>query len=481
MAESFHFKYLKPLHFNPCRQSDVAGILLDVHEILSAAKKPTEFQEAVLKLVRCPWSNELLDLSEQIFLKLVTWQQDFLEENSDTAFPLNNHLRESIEEFLAVWQKLGAVYSHWLQGESQQRKKPQAFLLLRLFETLYRTLSLRAFFHWQLPENIWRDIHSVYRLAGERDIISLSTKLPGLRHGKRTALEKRYKQSLLLGLAEPFALLPREIRLLEALMEKWAPLLVLESTVGMGWRIHFNEDVPAVWADDDSSLRINFSSLVKLLKEHRAFASKVGRFEYWEQESNETLSLDLLDQLVQSWLGAEPEIEQPPERCHLVAGFKPVFQYLAQEEKPSIWMAMGQGEWLECHVTLGSLQIGDLVGIITNDLLDHLAVVAQLKQTETDLDSVLLKLQPLLHEVTPVGVQPLVTIQKLQTYQRGLLGKIEGRDVLLLQQQPVEAGTMIRVLREDMAYPVKLEEKANPARGVLQFTCRIGVNEHPSQ
>ncbi len=476
MADSFPFKYLKPLHFNPCRESDIAGILLEVKETLASATKVNEIQEAVQKLVRCPWSNQSLDLSEQIFIKLQSWQRNFLEDNADAAFPLNSELRESLMAFLAGWQKLGAAYFHWIEIEQQPPRRSQAFLMLRLFETLRQILSLHYFFHWHLPENLWRDIHSVYRLAVDKNVVTLKAKLPGLYHGKRITLEKKYKQSLLLGLAGPFGLMPAELKLLEPLMEKWGPLLVLEGAAGTGWRIDHEKDVPAVWTAEDVGLRINFAGLLKLLKDHREFASKAGRFEYWQQDIKDTLSLDLLEQLVQSWLGGAQEEIKPPERCHLIAGFKPLFNYLIQEENPAMWMAMDQAGWLECQVALGGVQVGDLVGIVKGGSLDDLTVVAQLKQTETGLDSVLLKLRPLLRGVKPVGVQPLLSLQKLQVYQRGLLGRAGGKEVLLLQQQPLEPGTAVRMLKDEAAYPIKLEEKQNPARGVLQFSCQNATN-----
>ncbi|GEM_PF-6353797 len=476
MADSFPFKYVKPLHFNPCRESDIAGILLEVNETLASATKANEIQEAVQKIVRCPWSNQLLDISEQLFMTLQSWQRNFLEDNTSVAFPLNSELHESLMAFLTAWQKLGAAYYHWIEIEQQSPRKSRAFLMLRLFETLRQILLLHYFFHWQLPENLWRDIHSVYRLAVDKDVVSLKTKLPGLHHGKRTTLEKRYKQNLLLGLAGPFGLMPEELKLLEPLMEKWAPLLVLEMAAGTGWRIDHEKDVPAVWTAEDVGLRINFAGLLKLLKEHREFASKAGRFEYWQQDVKDTLSLDLLEHLVQSWLSGTQEEVKPPERCHLIAGFKPLFNYLIQEENPTMWMAMGQAGWLECQVALGGVQVGDLLGIVRDGSLDDLAVVAQLKQTETGLDSVLLKLRPLLQGVEPVGIQPLLSVQKLQVYQRGLLGRAGGKEVLLLQQQPLEPGTVVRMLKDEAVYPLKLEEKQNPARGVLQFSCQSATN-----
>lgn len=475
MSERLH--YLKPLIFTSCRQSDIPGLLQEIRETLAVAKTPALLKNCVQTLGKCPWSSESQELSDQILARLQQIQQAFQDQTGRLAFPLDADSSQRVDELIQAWQTLAAAYSNWLKTATGLRNRARASLMVRLFDSLRQILGCHYFWHWQLPENLWRDLHELYRFAIDQALVSIAVKQPGVYHGRRLTLENRYKQSLLLGLADPYGLMPEEQSLLEPLLEKWSSVVQLKTPSGPGWQIDLEDDVPATWVEEEIGTQIDFSKLIRLLKDLRELASPAGRFEFWDLAEKDSLSVELLRKLVEAWQAPPEQASESflPPRGHLICGFKPIFQQLLEGQVPQTIAATLRSGWYECRAQAGALKIGDLLamegrgGNLRLYVLDKLILPAQDPATPA------IKLTPLLDQLKPVGVQPLLSEIKPRVYQRGLWGLREDTPVLLIEQQRVEEGLQVRLLEADKTSLVRLEKKRNPARGVLEFVCISGA------
>ncbi|GAB4360976.1 MAG: hypothetical protein Kow0060_16420 [Methylohalobius crimeensis] len=416
-------------------------------------------------------------LAARIYAALDRHQQAFYTQ-PPSGFPLSPAGMRRYRLYVSAWRALGQTYARWCFAGEQI----ETDALVGAMACLGQIVRLCGFYHHPWPEGLWKDLHLLFQQAQEREVSRNKVKWPGLRHRAVTVPEWEYSRCLLLGLADSGRLLPQEVILLDSLLEKWAPLVKIVEDSGKGWHLHAASDSPARWlsaGEGRASPRLDMSELAVLIADHKHLAASVGRFEYW-REPADTLSSELLDYLVRRWF------QSPPQGggfavmdADWVVGLEAIFERLQGRTVEAIPVADESGRVRVLQTLPESLQVGDLVGVFAphgGDLIG-LAVLAQLRWSDTENlaeagEPVLwATLEAVPGMVFPVGIQPLYRVGHPCDYQRGLLLAEQGRLSLLLAEQTIRDGWVVRLLYGDNLYPMRLGKPHGIGRGVLHCPC----------
>ncbi|BCX82063.1 hypothetical protein MIT9_P1645 [Methylomarinovum caldicuralii] len=370
------------------------------------------------------------------------------------GFPLDEAEYARYHDMSRLWLEAARGYTRIYLGQPAQFR-----YLAQLLDCLRRSLVTAAQAHQPWPAALWPEIHRLYLDARGR---------AGRRDRAFSQAARHYLRLLLLGLADLPGLHAREVAMLDALSEKWAPLLAVEESQEAGWRIDTEAPVPARWqAAGDRAWRVDLQRLFDMLTAHRDLAAEQGRYEALRQPS-ETISCDWLEALLERWQGRMAEFAPAAaESVELVAGLASIFDCLRGEAVRRETARRRQSHW---EVKGGAWQPGELVGVFEagNYSLLQLGVITHLRQPAPE--RVELNWHLLAEEVTAVGLQP-AHLPGGSRYQRALLVHDEEPPRLLLASQPLEAEAVVVLVAGARRYAVRLAEYRNPALGVLDCRC----------
>lgn len=413
-----------------------------------------------------PFSSKVCRLAERIYGALEAHQQH-LYARPPAGFPLSQAEEVQCRGCTSAWRALGRAYARWCFA---QQYPTEAGLLVGAIACLGQIVRLCGFYHRQIPEGLWLDLHVLFQLAHTAKLARTKRKWLGLRHRADTTPEWEYLRVVLLGLADPYGLLPQEVMLLDSLLEKWVMWVKIAKDSAEGWQLDFQQDVPAHWGA--SGPRLDLTALAELFAAHRHLAAPVGRFESWSQPPD-TIPLGLLERLERDWF--QPPVEPagfPSMPAEWVIGLEEIFARLQGKATESIAVTIDAGQAEVAGVRPESVQVGDLVGVFVpdgGDLIGLAGVDRLLWSESAQVLHVQLKAMP--GKVFAVGIQPFYRARQPCAYQRGLLLAEAKRLSLLLAEQPLQVGVVVRLLYGDKLYPVRLDECQNPARKTLSCRC----------
>ncbi len=370
------------------------------------------------------------------------------------GFPLEREAYARYRDLARIW--LAAARFH----TRRYLDRPDRFdALAALFDCLRQSLVTAALAHQPWPTELWPEIHRLYLDAR-----------PGSGRRDRTfaGAARAYQRLLLLGLADLAGLHPREVAMLDALSEKWAPLVTVEESQAEGWRIDPEAAVPARWqAAGTTAWRVNLETLFETLAVHQDLASAQGRYETLRQPS-ETIDRTWLETLLAHWRGETPGFAPAVgETVELVSGLTAIFEALQGGEVRRETAVREADRW---RLQGGTWQVGDLIAAFSPGGRQRLQlrVVSHLHQPAPD--EVVLAWRPLAGQVQAVGVQP-AHLPAQTRYQRALLLTDGETPRLLLAAQPLAAELVVLVLIGQRRYPVRLVQRRNSAWGILDFRC----------
>jgi len=382
-------------------------------------------------------------------------------------FPMSREQKRSYQRFSAAWLNLARLHVAWLQaadGKAAGRWLSEALYCLR------QVVVIAGMCHWPLSKDLWSDVHRLYRLGRQKRVAGLGgARRPFERGG---SADNAYVHLLMLGLADLAALRPVEVRWLDGLLEKWAPLVGLTKDAEPGWGIDGRIDRPVRWSEGTPRVRLDFRRLLALLDDHRALAGQAGRFH--PDSSDRTIELELLQMWRWQWERGTGRPDGPvlTERAELVLGFAAIFRRLRGEEVSSIPVRPVRA-WV--RVPGHGVRIGDLVGLFEpgGSRLRTLAVVDRLYVAGRE-EGLNLQFRALADRVRAVGLQPWQG--RFQTYQPALLLE-DGEGLrLVLPLQKLPEGTRLRLLHGSAVYPVRLDRRRHPAQGVVSFSCHSAAS-----
>lgn len=152
-------------------------------------------------------------------------QQEMAKEYIGRPLPLDLPHQAVWNSAYALWRAMGAAYLLCLQGLAPRAQEEPGRVALVCHRCL-RYAGLQIAEHYrtyrQVPGDLWQQLHDLYSFAEERDLGSRAVEDPLNRQANGSHCMAAYTQALMLDLADPYRLAPRELATLERWLEKWA-------------------------------------------------------------------------------------------------------------------------------------------------------------------------------------------------------------------------------------------------------------------
>jgi hypothetical protein len=362
----------------------------------------------------------------------------------------------------------------------------------------------------QVPDWIWYDLHSLYKLASKLGKESNRISDQAGLFSKSSSIEDSYKQILLLSLTFPSGLMQRELLLVYEFIGKISELVSIEKKPlpdqNTQCVLLLDEDQPpsfSTTADGQSDRRsdsvkvyLNLSKLLKLAKQVDKYCSKdEARFSSLELGNidNQKLSPELFQYLLQRWQGQEPHgtaMFSDRLNRYFAIGFDATheLQDINQPPSPNLeLMAESYSERaLSCSFQQeGLLHIGSLISFRKTDSQPHqrcLGVICRIQLTKQD--------NTLIFEITQIAQQSYSVSYQLpdndgdperkKALLYGQSVKGEERSYIILDSFMVKDGDVLRMFMGAENFPIILNGRKNIGLGYWQFECRR-IMEKPTQ
>jgi len=466
------------------------------------------FQDLVNDLISLEMSNanrlNALELLRQQFLVI----EDYLRSRLiKSGFP-KGEIEKKIFSLVVVIEKQFTIgywmvargLTHreigWLQG------KNTALSIQRCIKGLSNIVITHYMMSAPVPDWIWFDLHSLYKLAAKLGKESVRVADAAGIFSKSCSIEENYKQILLLSLAYPSGLMQKEFLLVYGFIEKISDLVEIEkkpiADQTLQCVILMDEDQPpsfsasATAANDrraeSAKMYLNLGKLQKLAKQAEKYCSKdEARFSSLEvsKSENQKLSAELFDYLMQRWQGQEPQgtaLFTDRLNRYLAIGLDATHELL----NPEIAVIGEQEILTETHSDRalycsfehdGVLSIGSLVSFRKTDVLPHqrsLGVVCKIQFPKQD--------NKLIFEVTVIAPQAYaVTYQELdapagseprKALLYGVKDDKQDRSYVILESFMLKDGDVLRMFLGQENFPIILNGRKNIGLGYWQFECR---------
>jgi hypothetical protein len=445
-----------------------------------------------------PKGKVLLDIAE-VLRPGVLRSLEYLAGNIEAkTFPLPAEDRVRGDLLLGIAREFGRMYAALMleHDSGKASDKTLAHLLQRLLRCLDHVLLGYYLLHLKTPAWLWRDVHSVYKLALVRRKHQERIRDEAAASQYATA-EEVYKQILLLGLSDPYCLRPEEVLALRRASGQWTANLTLQAMKEPGWRVAFHEDRPPWWDDapateeDDKTLGLDVRPLLKILQApDERQAHHTGRFEpNLATGLNPPISAGLLQYLHRRWSNAP--LSRTPAKGALcfIPDFNSIHSLFGRAapspiDNVSHWMATPlAGDMLGYdRDTPGGVQIGLLLGYIDGDDPDvrGVGVVSRVLMDQPD-GLVKFRMDSLTTCAVTAGLQPAkLTMTNQGSYQRALLYLEdvpggEPRSFVLLQSMRQQEFNRVRLLTGNGMTFVRLINRRNVAIGIVRFDCLHAV------
>lgn len=394
----------------------------------------------------------------------------------------------------------------WLQG------KATALAIQRTIKGLSAIVISHYMMNYPVPDWIWFDLHSLYKLAVKLGKASGRVGEQGGLFSKSASIEDSYKQILLLSLAYPSGLMQKEFLLVYDFIEKISDLVGIEKHPVTDQLeqcvILLDEDLPpsfstSVLADNDSrtdsaKLFLDLHKLQKVIKQADKFCSKdEARFSFLELAKNENpkLSAELFEYLLLRWQGREPQgtafftdrldrylaigLDATHEMQDLTQPPASGLEVLAQTHSDRALVCSFEHE--------GVLSIGSLVSFRKTDSLPHqrsLGVVCKIQLPKQD--------NRLIFEVTVIAAQSFSVSylppeavpgeERKKALLYGVKVKNEERSYIIMESFMLKDGDVMRLFMGQENFPIIINGRKNIGLGYWQFECRrIMESNNPPQ
>lgn len=392
----------------------------------------------------------------------------------------------------------------WLQGKNT----------LLAIQRSIKGLSAIVISHYMMgapvPDWIWYDLHSLYKLASKLGKESARISDQAGLFSKSTSIEDSYKQILLLSLAFPSGLTQRELLLVYEFIGKISELVGIEKKPLADQAIQcvllLDEDLPPNFTinseaqhdkrSDSVRLYLSLGKLHKLVKQAEKYCSKdEARFSSMEigNIDHQKLSPELFHYLMQRWQGQEPHGSASfSDRLnrYFAIGFDAThaLQDISQPgaAEPELMAETYSEAALYCTFPQeGLLYIGSLVSYRRTDSPQHLrslGVVCKIVLPKQD--------NTVVFEITQIAQQSYSVNYQLPDnaddpeHKKALLYaqtiKGEERSYIILESFMVKDGDILRMYMGQEKFPVILMGRKNIGLGYWQFECRR-IMEKPTQ
>ena len=150
-------------------------------------------------------------------------QKEHSKKFSSRPAPLAKPEREILDNVHALWDALSYGYQHCLKAVADGASGTSAALIGQ--RVLWCTgEKMVAYYqaYQDVREREWKLLHGVYALAEEKGVAGSEVAHP-THKGRQTTCTETYAQVLLIDLANPGKLTPRQVELISFWLERWTP------------------------------------------------------------------------------------------------------------------------------------------------------------------------------------------------------------------------------------------------------------------
>ena len=384
----------------------------------------------------------------------------------------------------------------WLQG------KNTILSMQRTIKGLSSIVISHYMMSYPVPDWIWFDLHSLYKLAVKLGKQSTRLADQAGMFSKSSSIEDSYKQILLLSLAFPAGLMQREFQLVYEFIEKISDLVSIEKKPVAEQQtqciVLMDEDLPPSFTGisnegqdkraESAKLYLNLTKLNKLVKQSDKFCSKdEARFSSLEARNRENpkLSAELFDYLMLRWQGLEPQgtaLFSDRLNRYLAIGFDVTHELQDLSQSPSPGMEILAETYSEraLYCTFekeGVLSIGSLVSVRKTDSMPHqrcLGIVCKIQLPKQD--------NKLIFEINVIAQQSFsvyyqnpdadVDSERKNALLYGVKVQDEERSYIILESFMIKDGDVLRMFMGQENFPIILMGRKNIGLGYWQFECR---------
>lgn len=460
--------------------------LLESNKLVMSAQKRMSF----LELLRASF----LIIEDNLYARLMA-----------SGFP-KSEMEHKIYNILSSIEREFAI-AYWVIVKEQTRRelswfqsKDAALAVQRVIKGLSGIVVSQYIMNLPIQEWVWIDLHSLYKLGVK--IKKENTKVPdeSCLINRSSSIQDSYKQIMLLSLADPTGLMPKEILQVYKFTELITGLIVFDSDAVAGTDpkciIFQDEDQPAVFFEknkkimDEALLYINFSKLYKAFEKKEKFKNNIdGRYSTLKVSPKaDEIPLELLDYIEQRWHGVPlhgAKVFSDRLNRKFVLGLSSAYalqntfsmeiveveEYTADSASEAALTAKFEQS--------GALSIGSLISFRKPDQAEHkrsLGVVNKITLVKGA--------EKLQFEITLLTAQAhAVTYSDLrkangQLKQKALIYNVknpgqEDTSFLIVDSFMLKEFEMMRLYLNEQNFPILLRERKNIGLGYWQFDCRM--------
>lgn len=420
-----------------------------------------------------------------------------------TGFPKEENEKKIFEVLIAIerhftigyWMVLKQVsqrQTSWFQG------KNTALVIQRCIKGLGRVVASHFMMGVIVPDWVWIDLHSLYRLSCKlkKDSSSLIGNLVSI--NKLESPEESYLQILLLSLADPTGLMQTEVGLVYRFIKAMVPLVgIKHESINHQHRqciILADEDRPPFFfpenaaIPDSATLYLDLTRLHKAL-EHKAKWVNLSESRFYaikgQKTADDKLPAELLDYLEQRWAGIGLEgaalFGDRLDR-YIAVGLEPTHELQStlsgKPAKNAEFLVQSASErLLSClFEKTGVISVGSLVSFRKADVPEHRRVLGIVNKIIVAKQyGINFGVQLIAPFSLAVSYLPL-NVGEQNTQQKALLFSAKEQTIeksyLIVDNFMLKDEDILRLFMPRENFPVILGNKKNIGLGYWQFECR---------
>ncbi len=168
-------------------------------------------------------AEDRLGILETLRQPVVYVQAEMARGFSGKPLPLGGEARDAFRATCALWDQMLRGYELCLQGLAGNVFIPVTLALQRALDCVARRMLDHHLAHARVPGTAYASLHRLYRLAEKLQRAGEKVPDPMFQAGELTNCTRTWVRALLLDLASPRDKRPRQLTLINRLLERWAP------------------------------------------------------------------------------------------------------------------------------------------------------------------------------------------------------------------------------------------------------------------
>ncbi|MCF7970338.1 MAG: hypothetical protein K9L22_04125 [Methylococcaceae bacterium] len=448
--------------------------------------------------------QQRLDYLEFLRPSYLAIEEDLRSRLIKTGFPKSDNEHKIYTILLAIEREFSIGYWTVVRGQGRReiswfQGKDVALAIQRVIKGLASIVISQYIMSLPIPEWVWIDLHSLYKLGVK--LKKEATKVPDLSClvSRRSSIQDSYKQCVLLSLADPTGLMPKEVQQVYEFAELLSASIDFEHTkipnVRRQCLIFQDEDRPAFFANQDkvvqgdAVLYINFTKLNRVFQSKEKLKNDIdGRYSTLKLSPKaDRLPAELLDYLDGRWQGV-PLIGEPIFSDRLSRYFSIGLDSAYELQNSNIkdaqcsdreYLAESASERaLICSFDApGKLSIGSFISFRKVDQPQHnrsigiVNKVSMHKSTgKAQFEVLLLTQRAFIAQYTDIK-KPDGERQKALIYGVKTPGE-EEKSFLIVESFMLKELSVVRLYLHEKNFPIVLRGRKNIGLGYWQFDCR---------